>query len=67
MNANLQIPIKLIETLDEDTVNNIIKATNRQTEVTNEQLIALNEFHRKLEAYYKTLNFPSKYFQIEPE
>ncbi len=67
VNANLQIPIKLIETLDEDTVNNIIKATNRQTEVTNEQLIALNEFHRKLEAYYKTLNFPSKYFQIEPE
>lgn len=52
--TNLQIPIKLIETADEDTVNSIIKATNRQTEVTNEQLIALNEFHRKLEAFYKT-------------
>lgn len=54
--GNLQIPIKLIETLDEDTVNNIIKATNRQTEVTNEQLIALNEFHRKLEAFYQTFS-----------
>lgn len=56
VNMNLQIPIKLIETLDEDTVNSIIKATNRQTEVTNEQLIALNEFHRKLEAFYKTFS-----------
>ena len=56
VNMNPQIPIKLIETLDEDTVNNIIKATNRQTEVTNEQLIALNEFHRKLEDFYKTFS-----------
>ena len=55
VNDKLQIPIKLIETLDEDTVNSIIKATNRQTEVTNEQLIALNEFHRNLEDFYKTL------------
>lgn len=56
VNAKLQIPIKLIETLDEDTVNSIIKATNRQTGVTNEQLIALNEFHRKLEDFYKTFS-----------
>ena len=50
----LQIPIKLIETEDDETVNQIIKATNRQTQVSDEQLIALNEFHRKLEAFYAT-------------
>ena len=50
----LQLPIKLIETEDDETVNRIIKATNRQTEVSYEQLIALNEFHRKLEAFYAT-------------
>jgi hypothetical protein len=50
----LQIPIKLIETEDSDTVNQIIKATNRQTQVSDEQLIALDEFHRKLEDFYKT-------------
>lgn len=50
----LQLPIKLIETEDDETVNRIIKATNRQTEVSDEQLIALNEFHRKLEAFYGT-------------
>lgn len=52
----LQIPIKLIETIDEDTVNKIIKATNRQTEVSDEQLVALNEFHRNLEAFYLTFS-----------
>lgn len=60
--VNLQIPIKLIETADEDTVNSIIKATNRQTEVTNEQLIALNEFHRKLEAFYKSFQGSQKLY-----
>lgn len=50
----LQIPIKLIETDDDETVNQIIKATNRQTQVSDEQLIALNEFHRKLEEFYST-------------
>lgn len=62
INGNLQIPIKLIETLDEDTVNNIIKATNRQTQVTNEQLIALNEFHRRLEAFYQTFSGTQKLY-----
>lgn len=52
----LQIPIKIIETENDDTVNQIIKATNRQTQVSDEQLIALNEFHRKLEAFYATFN-----------
>lgn len=54
INGDLQIPVKLIETTDEETVNKIIKATNRQTEVSDEQLVALNEFHRNLEAFYTT-------------
>ena len=56
INGNLQIPIKLIETENDEIVNKIIKATNRQTEVTDAQLIALNEFHRKLEAFYSTFS-----------
>lgn len=52
--AAIQIPVKIIETEDEETISAIIKATNRQTEVTDEQLIALGEFHRKLEAFYNT-------------
>lgn len=56
INGNLQIPIKLIETENDEIVNKIIKATNRQTEVTDAQLIALNEFHQKLEAFYNTFS-----------
>lgn len=62
INDNLQIPIKLIETEDDETVNRIIKATNRQTQVTDEQLIALNEFHRKLEAFYSTFSGPQRLY-----
>ena len=58
----LQIPIKLIETDNDETVNRIIKATNRQTEVSDEQLIALNEFHRKLEAFYNTFLSANRLF-----
>ena len=58
----LQIPIKLIETENDETVNQIIKATNRQTQVSDEQLIALNEFHRKLEAFYSTFNGSSRLY-----
>ena len=54
--SGLQVPIKLIETDNDETVNQIIKATNRQTQVSDEQLIALNEFHRKLEAFYGTFS-----------
>lgn len=52
--GNLQIPVKIIETTDEETINKIIKATNRQTKVGEEQFIALNSFHFKLEEYYKS-------------
>ena len=58
----LQIPIKIIETDDDETVNQIIKATNRQTQVSDEQLIALNEFHRKLEAFYATFSGTSRLY-----
>lgn len=51
---SVYVSVKIISTSDEDTVNRIVKATNRQTEVTDEQLMALNDFNKKLEAYYQT-------------
>ena len=55
-NTSLFIPVKLIETQDESTINNIIKATNRQTEVTDDQLMTLGEFHKNLEAFYNSFD-----------
>ena len=51
---DVYVSVKIISTTDEDTVSKIVKATNRQTEVSDEQLMALNDFNKKLEAYYQT-------------
>lgn len=48
------IPVRLIATQNPEIRNAIIKATNRQTEVTEEQLFALADFPKKLETYFPT-------------
>jgi hypothetical protein len=52
LNDSVMVPLRLIATRDEDVIASIIKATNRQTEVREEQLLALSEFQKKLEAYF---------------
>ena len=52
--GNVMIPVRIIATEDENIKNKIIKATNRQTEVSEDQLIALSEFPKKLEAFFPT-------------
>jgi AIPR protein len=48
------VPLRLISTKDEDVIGSIIKATNRQTEVKEEQLLAISDFQKKIEAYFQT-------------
>jgi cold shock CspA family protein len=48
------IPLKLIVTDNDDVTNEIIKATNSQTEVKNEAFEILRPFHKKLEEFYLT-------------
>lgn len=62
VDENVQIPIRLISTTNEDIRNSIIKATNRQTEVTEEQLFALSDFPKKLENYFPTFEGVKKLF-----
>ncbi len=50
---NLNIPIKLIITNDEDLKNKIIIATNNQTQIPEEQLEALTKFQNNLEKFYE--------------
>lgn len=52
--TNVFIPLKLIVTDHDDTINDIIKATNSQTEVKNEAFEILKPFHKKLEEFYLT-------------
>lgn len=52
--SNVYIPLKLIVTDHDDTINDIIRATNSQTEVKNEAFEILKPFHKKLEEFYLT-------------
>ena len=48
------IPVKIVATQDSEVVNEVIKATNRQTEVLPEALESLTPFHKELEDFYLT-------------
>ncbi len=54
LDETVMVPLRLIATDDEEVAAAIVKATNRQTEVKEEQLIALSDFQKKIEAYFQT-------------
>jgi hypothetical protein len=51
------VPLRLIVTQDEDVIEDIIRATNRQTQLKEEQFIALMDFSGKLENFFQA--FPA--------
>lgn len=54
----VHVPFKVIVTQDEDIISSIITATNRQTQVTPEDLYALSSFQKRLEALFES--YPDK-------
>jgi len=62
LNPNILIPVRIISTIDSEIRNSIIKATNRQTEVTEEQLFALSDFPKRLETYFPTFDGSKKLY-----
>ena len=70
---NRLVMVRIIETIDEDVINSVIKATNYQTKVKPHSLRATEEIHRQIEIlllpqnvfydrrrnYYKNLNKPA--------
>lgn len=54
IDASVMVPVRLIGTQDEDIINDIIRATNRQTAVKEEQFFALEEFPKGLEQYFQS-------------
>jgi hypothetical protein len=55
---SVAVPVRLIGTQDENVINSIIRATNRQTQVTEDQFFALQEFPKQLEQFFQT--FPAQ-------
>lgn len=60
--SKMLIPIRVIESSDESVKSQIIIATNSQTEVKREQLIALSEFQKDLEKYFSSINGKGKLY-----
>lgn len=50
LDESVLVPLRLIWTQEEDVIEDIIHATNKQTEVT----FAITDFARQLEAFFKT-------------
>lgn len=62
LTAEVLVPVRLVATKDVEVRNSIIKATNRQTEVTQEQLFALADFPKKLETFFPTFEGQKKLY-----
>ncbi len=60
INDTVYLPIKIIEAQDLDLVNQITKATNRQTEVKIEAFESLRQFHKDLEEFYSHLDVSNR-------
>ena len=56
LSSDVFVPIKIIVTDNQDVTNDIIKATNWQTEVKKEAFVSLSPFHKKLEEFYATFD-----------
>ncbi|MDL1985878.1 MAG: AIPR family protein [Deltaproteobacteria bacterium] len=52
----VRIPVRLIATDNQEIKNAIIKATNRQTQVSDDQLVALTDFPKKLEDFFPSFD-----------
>ena len=62
LDENVRVPVRLIATENQEIKNAIIKATNRQTQVADDQLIALTDFPKKLEDYFPTFEGKKKLY-----
>ena len=62
LDEKTMIPVRLIATRDDGIKNAIIKATNRQTQVSDEQLFALSDFPKQLEAFFPTYDGKRKLY-----
>ncbi|MBV9483393.1 MAG: AIPR family protein [Acidobacteria bacterium] len=51
--TSVHVPLKLVVTSNEDVTTRIIEATNSQTEVQENDLVALTKFQKRLEDFYK--------------
>ncbi len=52
---DLLVPAKIVVTRDEDIISRIIRGSNSQTTVTDEHILSLHPFNRRLAEYYRAV------------
>ena len=62
LNDNVYVSLKLIITKDKELTSKVIRSTNRQTEVKEQDLIAFTDFQKRLEDFYTTFNEPNRLY-----
>jgi hypothetical protein len=62
LSEDMQIPFKVIATDNEEVIGAIATATNRQTQVTEEDLYALEGFQKSLESYFEAFEDKHKLY-----
>jgi hypothetical protein len=62
LDESVMVPVKLISSKNRDITAKLIRSTNRQTEVKEQDLIAFSNFQKKLEDYYKTFTGANQLF-----
>lgn len=61
--GDVSVPIKIVATEDEGVIRDIIRATNSQTEIKPAQLLAITDFQKQLELYFRAQGENSLYYE----
>jgi AIPR protein len=62
INDSVRIPVRIISTTNDAVTESVITATNRQTEVKQEQFFALKEFSKKLELFFRSFEVSKRLY-----
>ncbi len=62
INPKVKLPLKLISSSNQALTAKLIRSTNRQTEIKEQDLIAFSDFQKSLEDYYNTFSGKQRLF-----
>lgn len=58
----VQVSVRIVQSRDEEIMGGIVQATNRQTAVTSEELLAREAFHKDLESFFCAQELPRRLY-----
>jgi len=61
LSPDTSLPVKIIEAEDRELVNEIVRATNRQTEIKDEAFTVLGDFHKRIERFFFSVDAVPEY------